>query len=190
MKELKETLRKRMKKELLSLSKPLYEHQSYQIAQSLYKDSLWQNANTIGITISNFPEVDTYQIIRKGWECGKKIAIPKCNPKTKEMKFRQLDTFNQLETVYYGLFEPIAGLTEDVLSDEIDLLIVPGIVYSRDGYRIGFGGGYFDRYLEGLGSGTISLAFSNQVVGTLPIENHDIPVEKIITEKEVIIIYA
>lgn len=179
----KQVLRKEMKEKLLSIPKPLFEHNSYLIAQSLQEDPFWVSANTIGVTLSNFPEVDTYQIIRRAWEHGKRVVVPKCSPKEKKMDFRQLKQFNQLESVYYGLFEPIEPLTFLVKPDEIDLLIVPGLAFDKKGFRVGFGGGYYDRFLEAYNGHTLSLAFSKQIVDQIPKESHDIPIEKIITEE-------
>lgn len=179
----KKKLRNTLQNELKKLSKPEYEHFSYEIAQWLYRDPDWKNADTIGITISKMPEVDTYQIIRKAWEENKRIAVPKCIPETKTMVFRALTAFNELESVYYGLFEPIVELTKEVPKEEIDLMIVPGLGFTKEGYRIGFGGGYYDRYLQDYKGKTLSLAFSLQIVPSLPIEPHDIPVSKIITER-------
>ncbi len=109
----KKILRKEIKERLQSsISKEIYEHRSYIIAQKLFKDPLWQSAHTIGITISSPPEVDTYQIIRKAWDEGKRIVIPKCLPKDRKMDFRVLDRFDQLESVYFGLLEPIESKTD------------------------------------------------------------------------------
>lgn len=183
----KKQLRIQMKGKLSSITKPLYEDKSYLIAQNLYREQSWMEANTIGITVSNQPEVDTYQIIRKAWELRKRVVVPKCIPGEKIMSFRILDRFSQLESVFYGLYEPIVQETIEVTKNEIDLLIVPGLAYTREGARLGFGGGYFDRYLQDYDGLTLSLAFSDQLVPTLPIENFDLPVAKIITEQEVII---
>src|SRR5690554_6507589 len=97
----KKVIRKEIKEKLLSISKPLYEHQSFMIAQSLQEDPFWKSANTIGITISDFPEVDTSQIIRRAWEQGKKVVVPKYIPDGRKMDSRQLKQFNQLESVYF-----------------------------------------------------------------------------------------
>ena len=77
-------------------------------------------------------EVNTYPIIEKAWEEGKKIVVPKCNKGTRTMSFRQISNLNQLETVYMNLREPIPALTEEVNACEIDLLIVPGVAYTRE----------------------------------------------------------
>ena len=182
----KKSIRKEMKETLSKLTKTSYENYSLNIASRLYEDNDWKQAQVIGITISKSPEVDTYQIIRKAWELGKIVVVPKCDPKDKKLSFRIITDFSQLETVYYGLLEPIEEGTEPVSADVIELLIVPGLAYTREGYRLGFGGGYYDRYLLNYSGKTLSLAFAEQIVPQFHVENHDIPVLKIITNDEVI----
>lgn len=178
----KKRLRKQIADQLAKMDIPQYEQSSYNIVQKLYQDSFWKEARTVGITISKFPEVDTYQIIRKAWEEGKQVVIPKCLPKKREMVFRTFTQFNQLESVYSGLLEPIETVTKEVHANEIDLLIVPGLAFTTEGYRLGFGGGYYDRYLAEFCGYTISLAFQCQLVTELPIEDHDRAVGKLITD--------
>ncbi|WP_040208011.1 5-formyltetrahydrofolate cyclo-ligase [Neobacillus jeddahensis] len=184
----KQSVRKQVQEELAKLNKPRYEDYSYKIANRLYKDEDWIQANVIAITVSRMPEVDTYQIIRKAWEQGKQVVVPKCLPKGKQLVFRTIKSFSQLESVYYGLFEPIEQITTKVEVDRIDLIIVPGLAYTSDGYRIGFGGGYYDRLLSHFSGNTLSLAFNEQIIPHFPIEDHDIPVLKIITTDRTITI--
>ncbi|PLR89490.1 5-formyltetrahydrofolate cyclo-ligase [Bacillus sp. T33-2] len=183
--ERKKLLRAEMKNELSSLSMPLYEDMSYQIALNLYDDEHWKEAAVVGVTISRYPEVDTLQIIRRAWSEGKHVCVPKCLPVTREMSFRKLTRFSQLESVYSGLFEPVKAETVEIYPSGIDLLIVPGLSFTKKGYRLGFGGGYYDRFLTGYKGRTVSLAFEMQIVPELPVESHDIPVSKLITEKGV-----
>lgn len=177
----KKEYRSFMMKELKKLSKQEHEQYSYEIASRLFETLPWKEANVIGITVSNYPEVDTYQIIRKAWEQEKKVVVPKCHPKEKQMTFHEIHRFTQLESVYYGLLEPIESLTVKVEPHEIDLVIVPGLAFSNEGYRLGFGGGYYDRYLANYKGTTISMAFPIQLKENIPVEVHDIPVKKIIT---------
>ena len=124
---------------------------SYQLRNESHFISYPMNlkiAANIGVTISRFPEVDTQPIIEAAWKWENKIAVPKCIRETKEMDFRLLTSFDELETVYMDLLEPIVEQTESMGKEEIDLQIVPGVVFSNEGYRIGFGGGYYDRYLK------------------------------------------
>lgn len=181
----KQILRKEMSDLLHSMDRIKYEHGSYLIANCLMKTSEWKNATTIGITMSHFPEVDTWQLMRAGWSQGKRMVVPKCLPSTKEMIFKEITSFDQLEMVYMNLCEPKRE-RKITLSNEIDLLIVPGLAFNYQGLRVGFGGGYYDRYLENFRGKTISLAFTEQIVESLPHENHDIPVKKVITDQEII----
>jgi len=176
-------LRKQIIEHMNSLSKERYTTLSEQIAFSLYAQKEWAEAKTIGITLSMENEVNTYPIIEKAWEEGKKVVVPKCNKEARTMSFRKISNFDQLETVYMNLREPIPALTEEVNADEIDLQIVPGVAYTERGERIGYGGGYYDRYLMHYKGKTLSLAYSFQMVDHIPIEPFDKNVEKIITEK-------
>lgn len=184
----KNFLRNQMKETLSKISKPVYEDYSYKIASRLYDDNDWKQANIIGITVSKQPEVDTYQIIRKAWEEGKQVVVPKCYPKEKKLSFRVLTRFAQLESVFFGLYEPIVDITPEVDPSQIDLLIVPGLAFTREGYRLGFGGGYYDRFLLNFTGRTLSLAFKEQMIPEFQFEEHDIPVSKIISTEEVVII--
>ncbi|MGN5649729.1 5-formyltetrahydrofolate cyclo-ligase [Bacillus sp. Brlt_9] len=183
MREEKVRLRKRIIEHMNSLSEERYTTLSEQIACSLYAQKEWIEAKTIGITLSMENEVNTYPIIEKAWEEGKKVVVPKCNKGTRTISFRQISNFDQLETVYMNLREPIPALTEEVNADEIDLQIVPGVAYTGRGERIGYGGGYYDRYLVHYKGKTLSLAYSFQMVEYIPVEPFDKNVEKIITEK-------
>jgi len=179
-------MRQEMTKQLKSMDRLAYEQFSYQIHSQLVQTEQWKKSYTIGMTVSRFPELDTWQLIREGWEQGKRIVVPKCDSSTKTMSFFHITEFTQLESSYFNLFEPIECKTSKVLPSDIDLLIVPGLIYSTKGYRIGFGGGYYDRFLQDFTKPTISLAFSQQVVPEIPIESHDIPVQHILTEKGMI----
>jgi 5-formyltetrahydrofolate cyclo-ligase len=178
----KKELRLEIKEKLRNLSMEMYNEQSNVIAQSLFKDESWKLASTVGITISKPPEVDTYQIIRQAWDEGKRIVVPKCFSKERRMDFRVLEDFEQLETVYFSLLEPIESQTTLINPKEIELLLVPGLAFTKEGFRLGVGGGYYDRFLESHQVNTLSLAFHQQIVPEIPLENHDIPVRKIITD--------
>ncbi|EJQ55361.1 MULTISPECIES: 5-formyltetrahydrofolate cyclo-ligase [Bacillus] len=183
MREEKVRLRKQIIEHMNSLSEERYTTLSEQIAFSLYAQKEWAEAKTVGITLSMENEVNTYAIIEKAWEEGKKVVVPKCNKETRTMSFRQISNFDQLEIVYMNLREPIPARTEEVNADDIDLQIVPGVAYTERGERIGYGGGYYDRYLLHYKGKTLSLAYSFQIVEHIPVEPFDKNVEKIITEK-------
>lgn len=182
----KQILRSSLQQGLQKMSQSLYEHYSKKIASILFELEEWKSADTIAITVSRKPEVDTYAIISHAWDNGKTVVVPKCFPNNRTMKFYTLKSFQELETVFYGLKEPILSKTVEMDKKDIDLVIVPGLGFTSQGYRLGFGGGYYDRFLIDYNGKTISLAFSEQLVDTLPIEPHDIPVGKLVTSEGVV----
>lgn len=187
MKEEKVRLRKQVLEQMNSLSEEQHKTLSEQIAATVYEQNEWREAKTIGITLSMKHEVNTYIIIEKAWEEGKTVVVPKCNRETKTMTFRQIVSFEQLEIVYMNLREPIPSITEEVDVKEIDLLFVPGVAFTSEGDRVGYGGGYYDRYLVQYKGKTLSLAYDLQMVRDIPTERFDQKVQKIITEKETIV---
>ena len=182
----KSIFRNEMIKQLKSMEIQVYKQRSLDIKKNLLNSLEFRNASIIGITISRFPEVNTRPIIEAAWKLGKKVVVPKCENQTREMDFRIINAYDNLETVYLDLQEPIIAETKSVKKDEVDLQIVPGVVYSNDGFRIGFGGGYYDRYLMDFKGNVISLAFEKQTGQIIPFEAHDIPVQKIFTENGII----
>ncbi|WAA11465.1 5-formyltetrahydrofolate cyclo-ligase [Fervidibacillus halotolerans] len=186
MKNEKKKLRKAIRNILMDMDRSDYLKESRAIKKNLFETDVWKRSDIIGVTISIFPEVDTYALIEQAWKMGKTVAVPKCIPATKEMIFFQIQYFNELEKGYFGLFEPDEEKVEAIEKEKIQLLIVPGVVFSRNGHRIGQGGGYYDRFLQNFRGKRISLAFQDQIVDDIPVEKHDERVELIVTEKEVI----
>ncbi len=178
----KTTLRNEVREALANMSATTYRDQSFAVAKKVLQEPYIIEANTIGITISNKPELDTIHLIEALWQLGKKVAVPKCNAKTREMSFYAIESFAQLETVYMHLREPIPTECEFVDANEMDIILVPGVVFDIKGYRIGFGGGYYDRYVLNYKKGKLmSLLFDEQLYEQVPIENHDCPVDFIFT---------
>src|SRR5699024_8884831 len=148
--------------------------------------SLWEEAQTIGITISKGFEWDTTTIIEKAWAQNKTICAPKCYPAERKLVFYRLDSFEELEVVYYHLKEPKPLETNKIGKNELDMIIVPGLLFDKAGFRIGFGGGYYDRFLADYKGKTAALTCSQLLNDNLPKESHDIAVQHVITEKDII----
>ncbi|MEG9297290.1 5-formyltetrahydrofolate cyclo-ligase [Mangrovibacillus sp. Mu-81] len=180
----KKALRRSQLEVLRGISALEYEQKCFQIEQRLYQTDEWKNSEVIAVTVSKHPEINTWNLIKRAWEEGKKICVPKCTPSTRALDFRELNSFTSLEKVYYDLYEPIPSSTSSVHIEQIHTVIVPGLAYTRNGYRLGFGGGYYDRFLTGYSGWTLSLAFNEQLVEELPVESFDIPVARIITESD------
>lgn len=142
----------------------------------------FQNASSIGITLSKNHEIPTFPIINQCWEMGKEVYIPKTFSDY-SMTFVKYTNDTELEENYFGIKEP-----KDYQSDVLDppnLMIVPGLAYSADHNRLGSGAGYFDRYLAKYPTKTVSLALSEQYYQDTvwPVYVLDKPIDKIIVSK-------
>ncbi|QEO62836.1 5-formyltetrahydrofolate cyclo-ligase [Bacillus altitudinis] len=151
--------------------------------EHVLKLSEWKQAKTIALTMSRGKEIPTMPLIEKAWEEGKTVCIPTCFPKTKEMVFYEYTPETKMTSSYFGLLEPDPLEATVVHKEAIDLIIVPGVCFDQRGYRIGFGGGYYDRYLADYHGVTIALCLSLQQTRHIPAEAHDIPVSMIVSEK-------
>ena len=166
----------------LNENEKLNKVQINRIHQNLYVQELWENANVIGITISKDPEVSTIEIIEEAWKQGKTIVVPRCIPAERQLEFYIITDFNQTKCSSFGVLEPIPEICVEVMPNEIELLIVPGLAFNKKGYRIGFGGGYYDRFLVRYQGPTVAVAFDWQTKFDFYEEVHDKRVDRIITE--------
>lgn len=182
----KKKLRQEMRKKLAELPEETFRTLCTKIVERLTALSEWREAETVGMTMSVPGEIDTEEIVRKAWRQKKRVAVPKADQKIKKMDFRVIRSLDQLNTGFAGIREPLPDQTDAVSPGEIDLLVVPGLVFDSKGYRIGFGGGFYDRYLVDYRNLAISLAFEMQLVDHIPIEVFDRPVDLIVTDQRVI----
>ncbi|UOQ47449.1 5-formyltetrahydrofolate cyclo-ligase [Gracilibacillus caseinilyticus] len=152
------------------------------LQKQLFQSSEWHQSDTIAITISTALEWDTIEIIKKAWKEGKRVAIPKCFPLTKEMCFYQYNPGDKLLPIWKDMLEPVGNARSLIKKSEIDLIVVPGIAFDKAGFRIGYGGGYYDRYLQGYQGISMSIAAAFQLYSSIPTQSHDVPVDIIITD--------
>lgn len=157
-----------------------------QLLNKLTNMNEWSKAKSIAITMSMGAEWKTQPIIEKAWAEGKRVAIPKSIHDTKELHYYIITSFTQVETGYYGIEEPDPNQASRVFKDDFDLVIVPGVAFMKNGYRIGFGGGYYDRFLSDYRGPTVSLVDDLQLVERFPVEAYDVPVDKLVMPKQII----
>lgn len=132
-----------------------YEHDLY---DQLFADPDFQAADSIGVTYSNVFEINTLPIIKEAWQQGKLVYLPRTNPEGHQMNFIQYAKGDKLERSKFGVLEPLEN--PESTNNYLDLIIVPGLGYtSYPHWRVGFGGGYYDRFLAKYPATTISLAF-------------------------------
>lgn len=158
------------------------------VANSIYEMKDYKNAKTIMCFISFANEIDTRKLIETAIKQGKTVVIPITIPETKELKVSQILDFSELEKGFYNILTPKEEFIRYIDPSTIDLVLVPGVVFAKNGYRIGYGGGYYDRFLSKLDNSIpkFAIGFDLQVVDEVPTESFDIPVDLIITEKRTI----
>ncbi len=134
-----------------------------------------KKADTILIYVSFNNEVDTLNII-KYFLGKKKVAVPKVNGN--EMNFYYIDSFNDLSKGSFNILEPIT--TNKVTNFDNSICIVPGLCFDKENYRLGYGKGYYDKFLSNKNIYTIGLSYKETIIKKLPIDKYDIKLDKVI----------
>ena len=137
----------------------------------------YQKAATIYGYLPYNQEVRTTAILERALQDGKRVAVPKvCGD---EMKFIYLEDLSQVEKGYAGIPEPIGD--GPVAEDTTALVLMPGLAFDREGHRIGYGGGFYDKFLAGEPNHpTVALCYAFQMVEKIEPEEYDIPVDCVI----------
>lgn len=177
----KSLLRQQGKQRLKELAKHINKKQKkeQQIATLLFHSKLWKEARTIGMVRSQTFEFNTEPVMIKALKQGKKVVVPKTLPE-RQLNFYEVDEDTTYQLSAFGVEEPVNNLA--VAKNDIDLILVPGLIFSKKGYRIGFGKGYYDRFLEGFSGKTCSLAFSEQLNDDWEPEEFDQAVMRVYTD--------
>ena len=130
-------------------------------------------------------EVETKSVIEQCWKDGKTIAVPKVFGEI--MKYYAITSYDDLEEGYFGIREPKHKVLKEIVCED-GLMILPGVAFDENRHRVGYGGGFYDRYLEAHPNmKKIAFAFEFQMFDNVPFEKFDRQPEKIITEKRIII---
>ena len=185
----KRTLRSEILNKRKSLSKDDVNGKSSAISKLLFSTDEYRSSKYIMCYIDFRNEVRTEEIIRTALKEGKNIIIPISVVETRQLILSQLlDYDKELEAGTYGILEPKKEFIREVNPELIDLVLMPGVAFDRRGYRIGYGGGYYDRFLTKIDKSVpkIALAFDLQMVPHVVEGRYDIAVNYIITEKEIV----
>lgn len=153
---------------------------SLKIFHKIINEEIYKKANVIAIYKSLPSEVDTSDLIEFSFIQGKTVVLPKTI--LNEIKFYKIDKNEKLIKSEFGVEEP-EGLKEKLINDEkIDLIIVPGICFDKNGNRLGFGKGYYDRFLANTNIDTIGICFEEQIIEKVITDKYDVKIKKIITD--------
>lgn len=172
------TLRKSMKKEIKKSA-------DEKIFRKLIDNSDFQKSDIILTYISVNDETDTTSLINHCFENGKKVGVPRCINKAGKMEFFEIKSFDDVKPSFFGLLEPEENCS---LIKDFDnaLCIVPAFSYDKNGYRIGYGGGYYDRFLSLNSVFKIGICYDDCIEENHLYDEFDVKVDTIITEKQII----
>jgi len=159
-----------------------------QMLKILQNCDFFKKANSIHIYISKKFEPKTSKIIKFCWKKSKIVNVPCVIPGTRELFHSELNSFNDLSLGSFGVLEPSPKKRIASNPESFDLVIVPGIAFNTNGKRIGYGKGFYDRFLVQTRAFRLALAFDFQVIESIPTELHDINMNGIITESKMILI--
>ena len=156
------------------------------ITERLLEEEKIIEADTILLYASFGSEVDTYLLIDKLIEMGKNVALPKCDSE-RSMTFHIIGSVADLHEGMYRIPEPDSALPQPVITEKT-VCIIPGLAFTEEGGRLGYGGGYYDAFiLEYPDIYTIALAYEELIVDQLPLMKHDLTVDVIVTEERTVL---
>jgi len=185
----KSELRKQIRKRRIDL--PNRRQLGEQIQYAVENLPVCQSAQSVMVYVGYRSEVRTDALIPRLLEAGKTVYVPWCDED--ELRLFRLETASELTPGAFGILEPPAELREDPKRagqpSELDIVLVPGLAFDRAGGRLGQGKGYYDRLLSNVSDDCVivGLAFDIQMVQRVPVEIHDIAIDFVVTELEVIV---
>ncbi|MCM3630964.1 5-formyltetrahydrofolate cyclo-ligase [Paenibacillus glycanilyticus] len=140
-------------------------------------------------------ELDTRSLVERGWETGREVIVPKCYPSDRSMSLHKLDSWSGLKAGAYGILEPDPGECPPLPAAYMpELVVTPGLAFDSKGGRLGYGGGYYDRFADRLrreqGEASrlvkwLGIAFEDQLVEEIPMQTHDKQMDGLVTELKV-----
>jgi 5-formyltetrahydrofolate cyclo-ligase len=180
---LKKTLRKQVLAVRDRLSPEERAAKSRAIGEKLFALPEFISARAVMFFASFRSEVDTVPMIRRALTSGKRVVLPKVKGRALEF-FEITDYESDVVPGTWGIPEPAGSRPVDLA--QIDFIVTPGAAFDERGNRLGYGAGYYDKILSSFRGTAVALAFEEQIIKEIPVDAHDIPVRKIVTEKRVI----
>ncbi len=183
----KAQLRRKLQNCLLAIPSEQRNEKSRKACRNLLSISEFQSASTVMMYLSLPHEADTSEAILHAWQLGKVVAVPKISWQQRHMMPVQIHSLETgFSTSSSGLRNPIAGLPMPF--EEIDMVVTPAVGFDRKGNRLGRGGSYYDRFFANaeLNAARCGFGFAEQIIETIPVTEHDEPVDFLVTDEEII----
>lgn len=170
----KQQLRKYIREKKRAMTPEEIQDRSRRLAELLAASEAYRAAKSIYGYLPYNQEVRTTPMLEQALRDGKRVAVPKVYGE--EMRFLWMEDLSLVEKGYAGIPEPIAD--GPIAQDETALVLMPGLAFDPQGHRIGYGGGFYDKFLASEpGHPTIALCYEFQMLPSLDTEEHDIPVD-------------
>ena len=179
--EVKKKLREKIRAQIRAFSPEEKARSDARIFRAVLSLPLYQRAKVIFVYVSLDWEIDTHALIKEALSSGKTVAVPKCLPGGR-MEVYRLKDFHQLKAQMLGILEPEEG-ADKIAEERLELALIPCLSCTRDGIRLGQGGGYYDRFLAGKKRlFKLALCRESLLSKNLPCEAHDIRMDAVLTE--------
>lgn len=180
--ENKQELRKRLKRERDAIPDEVRTQKSILISERLLKKTWYADTQCLLVYAAIQSEVDLSVFCERAWKDGKELFFPKVFDH--DMEFYRIDRWDQLRRGTFSVMEPDMESHPDLyVKQSGSIMLVPGVAFSADGYRIGYGGGYYDRYLAGNEElYTVGVCYTEQLTAAFEPEKHDCRMKEIVTE--------
>lgn len=182
----KNDIRPTMGQKRQALSSDEAQRRSDAVFRRLIKSDVYQKARCMACYVSVKNEVDTHRLIRTALKHGKGVGVP-VTDHPHHMAFQAIPSLDVLKPVRLGLLEPPKDPSAVIPPRDLDLVLIPGLAFDRQGNRIGYGGGYFDRFLSTTPAPKAALAYDFQILDRIPTDTHDIRLNFIFTESGMIV---
>lgn len=182
----KAEIRKYIKEKRNELKENFKKQMDLIIYKNVVNSDYYKSAKTIFIYVSYNNETDTHEIIARMLEDKKIVCVPKVLSLKEGMIAVKIESFDDLKPGLYGIPEPL-NIQNAVKEGDIDTIFLPGVAFDLNGGRIGYGGGFYDRFLDKTKADAvkIALAYEFQIMNEVPMNDTDKNIDGIITEKEI-----
>ncbi len=185
---MKRALRKEMIQARTALSEDVIKEKSHAILDRIMASARLNDFDTIMIFMDFRKEVQTQPIIEWLWHKGKTVVIPRVKKGSAILELCIIHSFEDMQLSPLGILEPKETHEDFANAEDIDFVFMPGVAFTEDGKRLGYGGGYYDQLIPLMQNAVpkIALAFDLQIISDIPVESHDIRIDGIFTESRFI----
>ena len=159
------------------------------ILSHLTSSNHYRNCKTLLCYVSTASEVDTRTLIERALSDGKRVAVPYCIDGTRDLHFYLIGGLHELIPRTFGVLEPVPEKSRKLVDFSASMCIVPGLCFDRAGYRLGYGGGYYDRFLNKYGGISVGICHHQFLRQHLVRGRYDVACQYIITESGIIRAY-